>query len=127
VEHTRRALEAFNRDGPEAAAAFLDPDVEWHDLPDQPDSGVHYGREGYLAAMEQWLLPFEDYRHEIVEIIDLGDQVVVCLRIVGRGGGSGVEFEQSAAGVWTFRDGSIVRVRWFIERDAALEVAGRRE
>ena len=29
---------------------------------------MHYGREGYLAAMEQWLLPFEDYRHEMVPV-----------------------------------------------------------
>lgn len=40
VEIVRRAIEVFNRDGPEAATTFLDPEIEWHDLPEQPDASV---------------------------------------------------------------------------------------
>ncbi|HEY2180398.1 MAG TPA: nuclear transport factor 2 family protein [Solirubrobacteraceae bacterium] len=54
VEAVRRAIEVFNRDGPEAVTAFFDPEIEWHDLPEQPDAGVHHGREGFLAAHEQF-------------------------------------------------------------------------
>jgi hypothetical protein len=48
VEVVRRAHEAFNREGPEAALTYLDPEVEWHDLPDQPEANVHHGHDGFL-------------------------------------------------------------------------------
>jgi ketosteroid isomerase-like protein len=127
VEIVRRASEAFNRDGPEAVLAWLAPDVEWHDLPDQPDAGVYHGHAGFLAAMEQFLLPFEDLRVEIVEIVDLGDQAVVCLRNIGRGGGSGAGFEQRVVGLWTLRNGFVVRVVWFRTREEALKTVGLSE
>jgi hypothetical protein len=41
VEAVRRAIEVFSRDGPEAATAFMDPEIEWHDMPEQPDASVH--------------------------------------------------------------------------------------
>jgi ketosteroid isomerase-like protein len=62
VEIVRHAFEVFNRDGPEAVTAFLDPEIEWHDFPALPDAGVHHGHEGFLAAMEQFLGDFEDFR-----------------------------------------------------------------
>ena len=58
VEVVRHAVEVFNRDGPEAVTAFFDPEIEWHDLPEQPDAGVHHGREGFLAAVEQFAARF---------------------------------------------------------------------
>jgi len=110
VEAVRRAIELFNRDGPEAAAAFLDPEIEWHDLPEQPDAGVHHGRDGFLEAVEQFAGGFEDFRVLIDEIFDHGNQVITYNRTVGRGTGSGATFEQRGACVWTLRKGSIVRV-----------------
>src|SRR5271166_1671991 len=109
VEAVRRAIEVFNRDGPEAATAFLDPEIEWHDLPEQPDAGVHHGRKGFLAAHEQFVGGFEDYRVLVDEIFDHGsNQVITYNRTDGRGRGSGATFEQRGAGVWTLRNGSIV-------------------
>src|SRR6266566_1531352 len=110
VEIVRRAFEAFNRDGPEASLAEFAPDVEWHDLPDQPDAEVHHGHAGFLAAMEQFLGGFEDYTTHLDEIIDHGERVVVCVRLIGRGRTSGARFEKRAAGgVWTLRNGFVVR------------------
>ena len=40
VEIARGVAEAFNRHDPEAALGWLAQDVEWHDLPDQPDAEV---------------------------------------------------------------------------------------
>src|SRR6266404_2959940 len=128
VEIVRRAFEAFNRDGPEAALAELAPDVEWHDLPDQPDAEVHHGHMGVLAAMEQFLGGFEEYSVQLDEIVDHGERVVACARLIGRGKTSGARFEQRAAGsVWTLRDGFVQRVVWFETRQEALEAAGLAE
>jgi len=127
VEIVRRGIEVFNRDGPEAATAFLDPEIEWHDLPEQPDAGVHHGRNGFLAATEQFTGGFEYLRILIDEIFDHGDQVITHVRFVGRGRGSGATFEQRLAGVWTLRNGSIVRVEFFGTPGEALKAVGLEE
>jgi ketosteroid isomerase-like protein len=127
VEIVRRAFEGFNRDGPEAVTAFLDPEIEWHDFPSLPDAGVHHGHEGFLAAMEQFLGDFEDFRLVIDEIFAHGNQVIAYYRNVGRGRGSGATFERRQAGVLTLRNGSIVRAEWFGTQAEALKAVGLEE
>jgi ketosteroid isomerase-like protein len=127
VEIVRRAIEVFNRDGPEAATAFMDPEIEWHDMPEQPDASVHHGQEGFLEAVEQFAGGFEDFRVLIDEIFDHGDQVTTYHRTFGRGRGSGATFEQQGAGVWSLRNRSIVRVEWFGTQREALKAVGLEE
>jgi ketosteroid isomerase-like protein len=127
VEIVRRAIEVFNRDGPEAVTAFFDPEVEWHDLPEQPDAGVHHGRAGFLEAVEQFSGGFEDYRVVVDEIFAHDDQVVTNHRSAARGGASGATFEQRGAGVWTLRNGFIARVEWFGTQREALKAVGLEE
>ena len=124
VETVRRAIEVFNRDGPEAATAFIDPEVEWHDLAEQPDASVHHGREGFLEAVEQFAGGFDDFGVHIEEIFDHGDQVIIYNRTVGRGRGSGATVEERRASVWTLRNGSIVRVQWFGTQSEARKAVG---
>ena len=73
MEVVRRAIEVFNRDGPEAVTGFFDPEIEWHDFAEQPDASVHQGHEGFLEAVEQYAGGFEDFRVLIEEIFDHGD------------------------------------------------------
>jgi ketosteroid isomerase-like protein len=127
VEIVRRAIEVFNRDGPEAATMFFDPEVEWHDLPEQPDAGVHHGRGGFLEAVEQFAGGLEDLQVAVDEIFAHEDQVVTNHRSAARGGGSGATFEQRGAGVWTLRDGLIARVEWFGTEGEALKAVGLEE
>jgi ketosteroid isomerase-like protein len=124
VEVVRRAIEVFNRDGPEAATAFFDPEIEWHDMPEQPDGSVHHGHGGFLEAVELFAGGFEDFRVLIDEIFDRGNQVITYNRTFGRGAGSGATFEQRGACVWTLRNGSIVCVEWFGTQREALKAAG---
>jgi ketosteroid isomerase-like protein len=121
VEIVRGISEAFNRNDPKAALAWLAQDVEWHDLSDQPDAEVHHGHQDFLAAFEQFFAEFEEYAVKIDETIDHGGQIVVCGRIIGRGRGSGAGFEQRVVGVWTLRNGFVVRAVWFRTREEALE------
>jgi ketosteroid isomerase-like protein len=55
------------------------------------------------------------------EFVDLGDSVVVTVRLRGRGRGSGVEIDALFYDVYTLRDGKIVRMDQFTERSEALE------
>jgi ketosteroid isomerase-like protein len=58
------------------------------------------------------------------ELIDAGeDQVISVLRVHGWGRLSGIEVEYHPAGIWTLRDGKVVRVVWFANREDALEAA----
>jgi ketosteroid isomerase-like protein len=124
VEAVRRTIEVFNRDGAEAVTGFFDPEIEWHDFAEQPDASMHQGHEGFLEAVEQYVGGFEDFRVLIEEIFDHGDQVIIYSRTVGRGRGSGATVEERRAGVWTLRNGSIVRVEWFGTPKEALKAVG---
>jgi ketosteroid isomerase-like protein len=127
VEIVRGAIEVFNRDGPESVTAFFDPEIEWHDLPEQPDAGVHRGRKGFLAAYQQFAGDFEDLRYLVDEIFAHGNQVITYHRTVAQGSGSGASFEQRGAGVWTLRNGFIARVEWFGTQREALKAVGLAE
>ena len=125
VEIVLHAFEVFNRDGPEAVTAFLDPEIKWHDFPALPDAGMHHGHEGFLAAMEQFLGDFEGFRLLIDEIFAHGSsQVIAYNRNIGRGRGSGATFEGRGSAVWTLRNGFIVRVEWFGTQGEALKAVG---
>jgi ketosteroid isomerase-like protein len=55
------------------------------------------------------------------EPIEAGDQVVVAMRLKGRGMETGIEVEQPAYMLWTFRDGRVLRVVVFADRRSAME------
>jgi ketosteroid isomerase-like protein len=127
VEVVQRAIDAFNRDGTEAALAWIAPDVAWHDLPDQPDAEIHHGHPGFLAAFKQFFGDLDDYTVNVDELIDHGEQTVVCARVIGRGRGSKARFEQRVFGVWTVRNRLVARAVWFRAREDAFEAAGLSE
>jgi ketosteroid isomerase-like protein len=127
VEVVRRAHKAFNRGGPEAALPYLDPEIEWHDVPDQPEATVHHGHEGFLRAFRVFLEPIADFTVTPKELRDLGDHVLVLARTDGRGVGSGAEFTQEVASLWALRAEKVVQVRFFRSRSEALGAAGLSE
>jgi ketosteroid isomerase-like protein len=75
-----------------------------------------------------WFRQFaKDYRFDIEEALDAGDDVVVVARHHGSGRRSGAAVERRAAYVFSVREGRIAQIElWLHEhaRDAALEAAG---
>jgi ketosteroid isomerase-like protein len=126
VEIVRRCCEAFDRGDYEAALEAFDPEVEY-DLSHFPDGKVYRGRAGVTEAFRIWLGTWEDYRQERDEPIDAGEHVVLPTREHGRGKGSGLELMRPTFGLWTFRDGKVVRIRFYPTLSEALEAAGRTE
>jgi ketosteroid isomerase-like protein len=125
VEIVRCSGEAFDRGDYQAALDALDPEVEY-DLSHFPEGRVYHGHEGVRESFRIWLGTWQDYRLERLEIIDADDQVVVVVREVGRGKGSGVEVVREGYAVWTFQNGKCVHIRFYPSKDAALEAAGLR-
>ena len=65
---------------------------------------------------------------ELEEVIDAGDdQVIGMSRQHGRGASSGAVAELALAQIATVRDGQIVRVDNYLDRQKALEAAGLSE
>ena len=124
VDVVRRVFEASSRRDSEAVLALYHPEVEWDASRTQPGLGefadVVHGHEGLREFFRVWREAWgtDEYRYE--ELIDAGDTVVSVASQTGSGRASGVLVVRPLAGVWTIRDGRIVRVVWFPTREAAL-------
>jgi ketosteroid isomerase-like protein len=127
VEIVRGCIESFQRGDYATAMDALDPEIEY-DLTHFPDGEVYRGHDGVGEAFRIWIGTWEDYRMELDELIDAGDSEVIALvRELGRGKASGIELERPTAGVWTLRNGKVIRIRFYERRQAALEALGLAE
>lgn len=104
-------------------------DLEHRAVEGAPDDhGPIHGRGALRGYIEDWIETFDDFRIEIVELIDAGKgKVVAVLRFGGRAKLSGVETDQTFGTVFTIRDGKIARGREYANRAQALEAAGLTE
>jgi ketosteroid isomerase-like protein len=107
----------------------LSDDVEVEfvaNTPGLPD--VRYrGASGLADGWRDWLAPYESYRLAAEELIDAGDDVLVLARVRARTHRDGVVIEHAPAAVCTVRGGQIVRARFYLDRDQAMEAVGMRE
>src|ERR687896_987269 len=126
VQFLRDGYEALQRGDVETFTALsrerLHPHFEFHLV---WDGRVLRGLEGTLEWLSDTRETWDDYSQEIVEIADLGDDVLVVLSLSARGGESGVPVAQELAVRWTFEGGKAVLARSFTSKDEALEAAGR--
>jgi uncharacterized protein len=123
----RRAYAAFNTGGIAAIIEFLDPNIEWSEGMDVPEPRVYRGHDGVRRQQEQFAQAWESLRLEPERFVDAGDRLVVIVRLVGRGKGSGVEVEHRAAHVWTVREGKATKLQMYMNPKEALEAMGLRE
>jgi ketosteroid isomerase-like protein len=124
IEFLRRGYEALQRGDletfKELARERLDPNFEFHLV---WDGRVLRGYEGTLEWLSDTRETWQDYRQDVEEIVDLGENVVVVLRLSARGSGSGVPVAQELAVVWTFEGEQAVCARSFSSAAEALESA----
>jgi ketosteroid isomerase-like protein len=93
---------------------------------DLPRVGERFhGPEGVAEAVRRWTGAWAEFEFDVQELIDAGDRVVMVLRQVGRGKGSGAPVEMTMGWLYELRDGKIVRVSMFADREEALAAAGR--
>jgi ketosteroid isomerase-like protein len=129
VEIVREVIESFRGGDQKRTARLLDPEVEFHGTV----GGLEEGRIAHGLAQivevfeEEDLEAWEERRLEPEGFIDAGDDIVVLLHEYRRGRGSGVELESDTAVVFAVRDGRVVRIQGYMDRDAALEAAGLSE
>ena len=133
VEIVRRIYDAAPRRDQATVLALYDADVEWdtsrYGTPgDMAGSGVYRGHDGLQAWFRSWYEAWAELVERAEELIDARENVVSVSSMRGRGRASGVEVtSKQYAGVWTLREGKVVRVVWFPSREEALEAVGLRE
>ena len=66
--------------------------------------GVYRGRTEIETVLRHQMEVFDEWHIEALEFIDAGDQVVVPVRVTGRGKGSGVLVDATHARVWEIHD-----------------------
>jgi ketosteroid isomerase-like protein len=126
VELVRSMLETLNQGGVEAALDYIHPHFEGVTPPElSPEPDTYRGHEGvrrYFAGFDGVM---DHVRWEEDELIDAGEERVVAgIRLVTRSLATGLELELAVWQVCTLRDGKLLRIDAFAEREDALEAAG---
>lgn len=125
MELIKLGFDAFQRRDVEAMCEGSHADVVIVQPPEVPDSKIYEGHSGIAEAFEDWPSEWEDFRMDLLEVIDVSDtQVVSVARQHGRGAHSGIEMDFNVAYLHTLRDGKLARMEMFISREQALEAAG---
>jgi ketosteroid isomerase-like protein len=116
----RQAYEAFNEGGVGAILERLDPDIHVRDRETLPDRATYRGREGVKKMFEVILEAFDDLHFDVEDVIDRDTHILVVLRQVVRGRGSGIRMVGRTVHVWEMRDGRAVALQVFGTREQAL-------
>ena len=126
LELVRSMLETLNESGVEAALVRIHPDFEGITPPElSPEPDTYRGHEGirrYFAGFEGVM---DEVRWEADELMEAPDgRVVAGIRLVTRSVATGLELELPVWQLCTLRDGMVVRIEGFAEREDALRAAG---
>jgi ketosteroid isomerase-like protein len=110
-----------------AMAARVHPDVEVDFTAVYPDRPVLRGLDEVRRFRAEG--PWGELHFEPERFFDVDDErVLVFVRVAARGKESGVPVESPpVAHEFTIRDGLLLRLRVYADRDRALEAAGLRE
>lgn len=128
VEIARRAYAAFNAGGIDAIFEFLDPEIEWHMWERfARGSRVYRGHSGVQEALSVFEENFDDFAADPHEFIEVGDRVIVPVRLHGKAKGTGEEVGFELVQVWTGRDGRGVRLDVYESKEDALRETGLAE
>jgi ketosteroid isomerase-like protein len=103
---------------------YFDQDCEYRPV---EEIDAVCGHHALIGWTERWIAAWVSYRNEVEEIIDCGDTVFAAISIHGRGRTSNVEIRQRFFHVFHMRQGRILRLREYLDRNSALAAAGLSE
>ena len=116
ADRLRRAYDAFNQ-GAGLDYSLFDPSITHDQREGLFLDGVFYGPEGVRAAIQEIELDWQDLSYTLEDVVELGDRVLVLLRMRARVRDSDAELDAQVAHVWKFRGGRAVR--WDVYGDHA--------
>ena len=120
VDMVERGYAAWRRGDLEGAVAEFHPEFELIENPAFPEAGVYRGADEFVRYAASFLEMFEEWRLDVEEIVDAGDDVLAFVRWRVRGKASQALAELPIIHRWTFSDGRPIRMRSYFDRDEAL-------
>ena len=107
---------------------YYDEQVEIRMPSEYPEGEqVLVGRRGMAEVIELLRDSWTSWRFEAEDVLDVGNCVVVLIRVVAEAAVSGLAFVQETAHVWTSRDGRLASIQIYRDRAQALEAVGLSE
>jgi len=123
AEIVREMYGLFNRGDIDAALRLLHPQPELYQAPEVVDAEAYVGLEAFLRGMILFMDEWEDVSLEPQDVDEVGDFVLMRVRVSGRGKSTGLEMTTQFFHAWAFCDGKPWRCFVRSTRDAALEAA----
>jgi ketosteroid isomerase-like protein len=123
----RGAYAAFNRGDIDAAVKPFDPQIAWSEPVEFPGGGAYHGRDEVKRYLAQSRAPWAEGSSEPEQLVPSGNRIVVFVHARFRPNGSNEWTDVRLADVYTIRDGNIVQMRAFADRQEALRWAGAKD
>jgi ketosteroid isomerase-like protein len=127
VKVATQAIDAFNGREVDAFAVLTTPDFTWSPSMVAIEGTIFQGREGIERYFQSLANAWEKFHIHRDRFRNAESVVVMLGRLEGRGMGSGVPVDASLGMVFDFRDGTISRIRGYLDHAEALEAAGLTE
>jgi ketosteroid isomerase-like protein len=125
AEVVRELSAAWNAEDQERQAQVLDPDVVQHGTRGGIDEGrVIRGREAVLEYWEDIGDTWQSLSFELERLIEGDDVAVAFWRETARSHHSDLAIGYDTASVFSVRDGRIVEMTGYLDREEALRAAG---
>ena len=121
------AYAAFNRGDIDAAVKPFDSQIEWSEPVTFPGGGAYHGRDEVKRYLAQSRAPWAEGSSEPEQFIASGSRIVVFVHARFRPKGSSEWTDVRLADVYTIRDGKIVEMQAFANRQDALRWAGAKD
>jgi ketosteroid isomerase-like protein len=123
LDRARDMYDAWNNGNVDRMIEFWWDDATWEDAPEIPDRRIIRGRENVEARLREVIQVMGDLKMGVVELEELGDEILgsVHFRIIGSA--SGISIDAPAFHLIRFEEGRVRRYRMFMSREHALEAA----
>jgi ketosteroid isomerase-like protein len=123
-QRIREAYAAFAAGDIDAVLAGFAPDIVLENPDYAMESGTRMGLDGARKGLQALHDQFAEMDLELREIEEGPDGVLVVVRVKATGRVSGAPIDATLAHVYGFRDGLVVRYRWFATAAEGRAAAG---
>jgi ketosteroid isomerase-like protein len=123
----RLGYDAANRADWAGVFNDVDPNFELKAPDRMMAAGTYRGSAAVRQFFEDLMEPFEDVQVQPEKFFDSGDRIVVFISLRARPAGSNAVMEIRIGHLWTMRDGKMLQLEIFPERQKALEAVAMSE
>ena len=119
VQQHRSLIEAFNERDLEAIIAKCDPRIEYHSVMTVPGGDVYKGHDGMRRFFRDMDDAWAQIRAEPEAYFEVGEHTLLFYVLHGRGHQSGAEVAMPFAQVIRWRDGFVLDLKIYADREIA--------